>query len=184
MEDREIVALYFARSEDAIELTAEKYGARLRLLADRILEDEKDAEECVSETYLAAWNSIPPHEPASYLYPYLARITRHLAIDRCRSRARAKQSLTELTDEMAECIPASGGPEEAADARLLGETIGRWLRTLTAEKRIIFLRRYWYMDTIGDIAQRLGIGQSKVKTTLHRCRKELRAFLEKEGYRI
>ena len=184
MTDGEIVEKFLARDEEALRHTAEKYGARLRALAYGILEDMAAAEECENDTYLAAWDSIPPHEPRDYLFAYLARITRHISLDRCRRRSRDKRSahLEELTAELADCVPAPEGAEERLDAKELAETISAWLRTLPAEKRLLFLRRYWYGEGVSALAKGLGWGESRVKTALHRLRKGLREHLEKEGW--
>lgn len=184
MTDGEIVELYLTRDEEALRHTSEKYGVRLRALAFGILEDMPEAEECENDTYLAAWNSIPPHEPRDYLFAYLARIARHLSLDRCRARSRVKRSahLEELTAELTDCLPAGGSPEEKLDAKELAGAVSAWLRTLPEEKRRLFLRRYWYCDGVSALARDMGWGESRVKTALHRLRKELRAHLEKEGY--
>lgn len=186
MEDAEIVALFLARDEHAISETANKYGEALRRLAGRILRDPADAEECENDTYREAWALIPPHEPCGYFYPFLARITRHLAIDRCRkASAQKRAALTvELTREMADCIPSPGDAFETLDEKALTETINRFLSALPEEQRNLFLRRYWFFDPVKDIAKRCGCSQSKVKTTLFRLREQLRAFLEKEGYEL
>ena len=184
MTDGEIVEKFLARDEDALRHTSEKYGGRLHSLAYGILEDMPEAEECVNDTYLAAWNSIPPHAPRDYLFAYLARITRHLSLDRCRMRTREKRSarVEALTAELIDCIPAPERTEERLEAEALGETISAWLRTLPAEKRILFLRRYWYCDGVSSLAKGMGWGESRVKTALHRLRKELQEHLKKEGY--
>lgn len=184
MTDGEIVELYLARDEDALRHTAEKYGARLRALAYGILEDMPAAEECENDVYLAAWDSIPPHEPRDYLFAYLARIARHISLDRCRLRAREKRSayLEELTGELTDCLPSPERAEERLEAGELARAISAWLRTLPAEKRSLFLRRYWYGDGVSALAKGLGWGESRVKTALHRLRKGLREHLEKEGW--
>ena len=184
MTDGEIVELFLARDEEALKQTSERYGARLRALALGILGDASEAEECVSDAYLAAWDSIPPHEPRDYLFAYLARITRHLALDRCRMRSREKRAahVEELTAELVDCIPAGESAEAHLDAKELAGAVSAWLRTLPEEKRLVFLRRYWYCDPVAALAKRLGWGESRVKTSLHHMRKELRAHLEKEGY--
>ncbi len=184
MSDGEIVALYLARDEEALKQTSLRYGARLRALALSILGDVSDAEECVSDAYLAAWDSIPPHEPRDYLFAYLARITRHLALDRCRRRNREKRAahVEELTAELADCLPAGESPEACLEAKELAGAVSALLRTLPEEKRRLFLRRYWYCDSVAALAKGMGWGESRVKTSLHRLRKELRAHLEKEGY--
>ena len=184
MDDREIVVRYLARDESAIRETAGKYGHRLRALAQGIVRDAGTAEECENDTYLEAWNRIPPHRPESYLYPFLARITRHLSLNCCRDRERLKRSahLCELSAEMEQCLPA---PDDAAcrlEESELREAINGFLAKLPEEQRNLFLRRYWYLDSIADIARRFACSESKVKTTLLRCRKRLREHLEEGGY--
>ena len=186
MDDGSIVDLYLARDEGAIARTSEKYGAALRTLADRILDDEPAAEECENDTYLEAWNRIPPHEPRNYFFPFLGRIARHLAIDRCRRRDAQKRSavLCELTQELEQCLPAKENVEAEVNASELETVIRRFLSGCTAEQRGIFLRRYWSFDTIPAIAARFGFTESKVKVTLHRLRERLRAVLEEEGWTV
>ena len=184
LEDSRIIELYQNRDEDAIGQTAAKYGTRLKHIADTITRDSLTAEECENDTYMQAWNSIPPHNPAEYLFAYLACIIRHLAIDVCRTQSRLKRSavITELSAEMEECIPAPDDTAGRMEYRELGEAVSRYLHTLSEEKQIIFVRRYWYLDSVDAIAKRLGVGQSKVKMTLLRCRNGLRDYLEKEGF--
>ncbi len=184
MESEKIVELYLLRNESAITETVQKYGRRLRALAFGITADWQTAEECENDTYLEAWNSIPPHEPRSYLYAFLARITRHIALNCCRSRNRLKRSalICELSFEMEQCIPSPSNAECRLESRLFSEAVNGFLGTLSEEKRNIFLRRYWYFDSITDISIRFSLSQSKVKTTLCRTRKQLRKYLEKEGY--
>lgn len=184
MEDREIVDLYLKRDEIAIWQTSEKYGSRLRTLSYGIVQNHETAEECENDTYEAAWNSIPPHEPKEYLWAYLARIIRHISLNCCRSRNRLKRSafLCELSAELEQCIPAPDDTECRIDDIILGEAINAFLGTLSVEKRNVFLRRYWYLDSIADISKRYALSESKVKTMLHRSRKQLREYLEKEGY--
>ncbi|MBR6709754.1 MAG: RNA polymerase sigma factor [Clostridia bacterium] len=186
MNDNNIIALYLSRDETAIVETAVKYGIRLQNIAYGITQDRQSAEECENDTYMKAWETIPPQNPAGYLYAYLARIIRHISIDACRTRSRLKRSavITELTTEMEECIPAPDDTAGRLEYREMGEIISRYLRTLSDEKQIIFIRRYWYLDSVEAIAQRLGVGQSKVKMTLLRCRNELKEHLEKEGYHL
>ena len=178
MTDSEIVSLYLARDEAAVAQTAEKYGARLRGLARSILDDAPAAEECENDVYLAAWNSIPPHEPRDYLFAFLARIARHTAIDRCRARNRRPESLAELD----ECLPGPNRAEDRVSGQALTAALNAFLRGLPAQKRYLFLRRYWYCDSIAALAQRLGWGESRVKTALHRTRTALREYLRKEGF--
>ncbi len=186
MEDSSIVDLYLSRDPAAIAQTTEKYGSRLFSLANGIVQDRQAAEECENDTYLQAWNTIPPQEPRTYLYAYLARITRHLALNLCRSRSALKRSayLCELTAEMEQCIPAPDDLQCRMDEQVLREAINGFLRTLDEEKRNLFLRRYWYLDSIAELSARFAISQSKVKTTLFRCRTGLRKYLEQEGYTV
>ena len=186
MEDNEIVSLYLRRDEAAIERTSEKYGSRLRTLAYGIVNDLPTAEECENDTYMEAWNSIPPHEPGGYLFAFLARITRHISLDCCRKRSRLKRDavLCQLSAEMEQCIPAPDDVQCRMDSAALGEAINGFLGTLGEEQRNVFLRRYWYLDSIAAISKHFGISQSKVKTMLFRSRNRLRDYLMKEGYTL
>lgn len=184
MDDTQIVALYLRRDEAAIRQTADKFGARLRSLSHGITGDARTAEECENDTYLEAWNAIPPHRPGDYLYAFLARITRHLSLDRCRERNRLKRGafLCELSAELEQCIPAPDDAQCRMDELALREALDGFLAGLDEEKRNIFVRRYWYLDPVARIAKRYGLSESKVKTTLFRCRNRLREHLEQEGY--
>ena len=186
MEDSAIVDLFFAREEAAIAQTAAKYGAKLRAVARRILDSDASAEECENDTYLEAWNRIPPHAPRTYLFAFLGRITRHLAIDECRRRRSAKRQalFCELTWEMVECLPGRDSAEEALEAEALGRAISAFLSRCSETQRALFVRRYWYFDTIPELSARFGFSQSKVKTTLFRLRQGLKEHLEKEGYAV
>ena len=186
MEDDKIVWLYLNRDETAIRQTSEKYGSRLRAISYRITHDRETSEECENETYLETWNRIPPCDPRDYFYAFLAKITRALSIDRCRERTRLKRDsyIVELTSELEMCIPAVDDVAGDVEAKLLGEAISRYLHTLSDEKQVIFMRRYFYLDTVSEIAKRLSISDSKVKTTLLRVRNELRDHLIKEGYTV
>lgn len=186
LDDRKIVSLFLQRDESAIRHTSEKYGKQLRALSHKIVQDLQTAEECENDTYRAAWNSIPPNEPNDYLYPFLARIIRHLSLNCCRNRSRLKRNayICELSTEMEQCIPAPDDCEcQIADVELK-DTINGFLASLDAEKRNIFLRRYWYLDSISDISKRFALSESKVKTTLFRTRNKLREYLESEGYSL
>lgn len=184
MEDGQIVDLFLARDEAAIQCAAGKYGLRLRALAAHIVGEAQTAEECENDAYLAAWNAIPPHEPRDYLYAFLARTVRNIALNRCRDRSRLKRDafVSELSREMEECIPAPDGLESRMDGLALEEALNGFLGTLGEEKRNVFLRRYWYLDSVEEIAKRFGMGRSKVKTMLFRTRNQLREHLRKEGY--
>lgn len=182
MEDEQIVDLYFQRSEDAIRQTEAAHGHKLYTLSYRILKNKEDAEESVSDTYLKAWESIPPTRP-TYFYAYLAKICRFICFGKLdwQNAAKRRAEMVELTAEMELCIPDLSR-ERQMESRELGALINQFLGTLNEESRKIFMRRYWYADSIAEIAQRFGLGESKVKTRLFRARNELRSFLEKEGY--
>lgn len=181
VEDSEIIERYWARDEQAIQETDRVYGRKLYALADRILQSREDAEESVSDTYMKAWETIPPQRP-NYFFAYLAKICRNFALGRLDWRNAAKRNgeVVTLTQEMELCIP-----DPSHDNKLEGEEIGqalnRFLEGLSRESRMIFMRRYWYTDSISQIAARYGISESKVKTRLHRTRVQLYAFLKKEG---
>ena len=180
MEDREIVRLYFARSEQALVETQAKYGAYCYSIAYNILTNSQDAEECVSDTYLAAWNRIPPKKP-DYLGAFLGRITRYLSIDRWRSRRSQKRGGGEIAlalEELGECASQKETLEEMLQRKQAAEALNRFLGTLPETERNVLLCRYWYMDSIGDIAEKTGFTTSKVASMLHRTRSRLRAFLE------
>ena len=184
MDDSGIVARYLRRDETAIALTAERYGARLRALSFGITQDHGTAEECENDVYLEAWSSIPPHEPRTYLYAFLARIARHLSLNRCRDRARLKRGayLVELSAELEQCLPAPDDLACRLDEMILLEAINGFLAGLGAEKRNLFVRRYWYLDSVAMLAKRFSRTEGSVKTALHRLRAQLKTHLEKEGY--
>ena len=186
MDDRSIVALYLRRDETAVRQTAEKYGSRLRTLAYGIVNDLQTAEECENDTYMEAWRTIPPHEPSDHFYAFLARITRHISLNCCRDRSRLKRSafICELSVEMEQCIPAPDNAACRMDHLALATALNAFLGGLDEEKRNMFVRRYWFLDSVADIAKRYGISESKVKTTLFRCRNRLREHLNKEGYTV
>jgi len=186
MDDNQIIDLYLDRDEAAIEYTSKKYGSRLRHMANAIVEDMSAAEECENDTYLQAWNAIPPHEPRDYLFAFLARITRHIALDFCKNRHRLKRGafLCELSAEMEQCIPGTDDQDRRIDSIVLCDAINKFLGTLSDEKRNIFVRRYWYMDSVATISRYYGLSQNKVKSILFRSRNQLRAYLAKEGYQL
>ena len=186
LDDNQIIELYLLRDEEAIRRTTEKYGSRLHSLAYGIVRDRQTAEECENDTYMEAWNTIPPHEPGSYFYAFLARIIRHISLNCCRDRSRLKRTafICELSAEMEQCIPAPDDVSCRIDDMALRDAINGFLGKLDAEKRNIFIRRYWYLDSIADISTRFALSDSKVKTTLFRCRNRLREYLEKEGYTL
>ena len=186
MDDSKIVELYLLRDEDAIQQTAMKYGKRLRSISYGIVQDQQAAEECESDTYIQAWNTIPPNEPRTYFYPYLARIIRHISLNCCRDRNRMKRGayICELSAELEQCLPCPDDMQCKMDDMVIRELLNGFLGELDADKRYIFIRRYWYLDSIAEISKRCCISQSKVKTTLFRCRNQLRERLIKEGYSL
>ena len=184
MEDYQIVDLYWSRSENAIAQTEQKYGRMLTSISVSLVPTVQDAEECVSDTYLAAWNSIPPRRP-SLFSAFLGKITRHLSIDRWRSRSACKRGGGEMElalEELDYCIPGGESPEQILARKELSLAINRFLEALPETERSIFLCRYWYLDPISRIAENFGFSQSKVTSLLHRLRGRLRAHLEKEGF--
>ncbi len=183
MRDDEIIALYFRRDEDAIRQTELAYGGKLYNLSYRLLWNREDAEESVSDTYMKAWENIPPTKP-TFFYAYLAKICRFLAMGKLdwNNAAKRKAEVVELSDEMENCIPDLSR-EMQIQSRELGALLNEFLGTLSPENRQIFMRRYWYAESIAEIAQRFHLGESNVKTKLMRTRNALRSFLEKEGIR-
>ena len=184
MTDSQIIALFWDRNEDAIRETDRAYGRRLHVLSDRILRNEQDAQESVSDTYLKTWETIPPQRP-TYFFAYLAKLCRNFSLARLQWQSAAKRSaqVVELTREMAECIP-DHSLERKLEGEELGQLLNAFLDGLSRENRLIFLRRYWYADPVREIAERYQISESKVKTQLHRTRKKLQQFLEGEGIRV
>lgn len=180
MEDSKIIDLYWARDEQAIAQTQQKYGSKLYALSYRILSSREDSEECVSDTYMKAWDTIPPQRPNFFL-AYLSKICRFLSLGRLDWNTAAKRTadMEELSSELALCLPGRS-PEAKLEAEETGRLITRFLDAQPRESRLIFMRRYWYADSVAEIADRYGITESKVKTRLHRTREKLKEFLEKE----
>lgn len=184
MNDEQLLDLFFARDEEAIRQTDIVYGRRLQALADRILHSHQDAEESVSDTYFKTWNAIPPQRP-SFFYAFLAKICRHLALDRVdwNNASKRKTEVLSLTQELESCIPDEARQRQA-EAQELRSALDAFLRTLPPEIRVLFLRRYWYGETIREISRRTGMGESAVHMRLTRTREKLRIYLEKEGYAL
>lgn len=182
MEDKQIVAMLFARAEGAIEALGKRFGQQLLQIAKNILEDFHDAEECVSDTYLALWNAIPPAEPDP-LAPYVYRTGRNIALNRLsRDTAQKRNSRYDLSlEELNACLPGEN-PEQTWDARALGREIDRFLSAQSEENQYIFLRRYWYGDSVAEIAKTLNSKENAVSVRLNRLRSKLKAHLVKEGY--
>ncbi len=182
MEDKDIIALYESRSEHAIRETAEKYGVYCHIIAERILSDRLDAEECVNDTWLHTWNSIPPQKPHS-LKLYVAKITRNLAFNRYKENTREKRGGGEIClvlEELAEVVCDANDIEEEIQNRELQKGIDRFLRAIAKRDAGIFLRRYFYAESCADIAKRYDIRESAVRVILSRTRQKLKYFLEKE----
>ena len=183
MDDAAIVSLYWARSEDAISQTAAKYGAYCRTISYNILANAEDADECVNDTYLSAWNSMPTHRP-TYLAPYLAKLTRWLSLNRLRDGNSLKRGGGEVPlalDELSDCVMGQSDPEREVEVRELEDAIDRFVNELPETDQIIFISRYWFLVPVAEIAKKCGCTQSKVKTTLFRLRKKLRDRLQEEG---
>ena len=184
MEDEKILDMYFARDERAIQYTDAAYGKKLLTLANRILFDRQDSEESVNDTYMKAWTTIPPSRPVHF-YAYLAKICRFIALGKLdwNNAAKRKADVVSLTDEMEQCIPDQRISVEM-DAQEIGRTITQFLESVSQESRVIFMRRYWFCDSISEIAKRYGISESKVKMRLQRTRNQLAEHLNKEGISI
>lgn len=184
MEDEKILALFWERNEQAVKETDIAYGRKLYVLSNNILNNREDAQECVSDTYMETWKTIPPKRP-KYFYAFLAAICRNLSLNRLdwRMAAKRKAEVVALTQEMESCIPDRRQAAET-DRRELRRVLEGFLEGLSKENRLIFLRRYLYVDTVAEIAARYGISESKVKTQLHRTRNKLRSCLEREGIRV
>ena len=178
MEDYQIVDLYWARKEKAIDETDKKYGKMLHSLSYSLLSSHEDAEECVNDTYLGAWNTMPSARPM-YLGSFLSKITRRLSIDRWRREHREKRGgVAGVIEELTDCIPDEDTPAREYERGLLRGELNSFLRTLPEEKRAIFVRRYFYAQEIRTIAQEVGVSEANVKIVLHRLREQLKQRLE------
>ena len=184
MDDKQIVELYWQRDEHAIEATAAKYGPYCMKISRNILEDRADSEENVNDTYLHAWNAMPPQRPA-ILQAFLGKIARNLALNRYKAKSAQKRqgdALAFSLDELDDCAVSLSGPESETAATELGASISAFLRTQSEDARSMFILRYFYCDSIEEISSRFGCGESRVKTTLLRTRRKLKQHLIKEGY--
>lgn len=182
MTDFEIISLYWKRSEEAITCTMKKYGRYLLKIAKNILGIHEEAEECVNETYMSAWNQLPPDWPEQFL-PYLGRISRCIALNRYDHLTAQKRNMNMSIQlsELEDCLSVDGTVEQQYEEKELAAAISAFLRTEDKESRAMFIRRYWYSDSIRQIALEFGAGESKVKSQLFRVRNRLKAYLEKEG---
>ena len=184
MDDRAIIDLYFARADDAISQTDKKYGRYCHKIAYNITEDKQDSEECVNDTYLHAWNAMPPTNPQS-LSAFLGRIVRNLSLDRVRKKLAAKRTcerMEEIREELWDCLPAESDTAKIADDLVLAGIINRFLSSLPEQTRNIFLRRYWSFTPIRELSRLYGMSEGKIKMMMLRARESLRAELEKEGF--
>ena len=186
MQDESIVALYWERDEAAIEETKNKYERYLFKIAHNILSDFEDSQESVNDTYLAAWNTMPPHKP-TILSTYLGKLTRRISIDIFRRKNRSKRRASEYAislSELEECVTDGSNPEEELEVKLLANAINDFLRTLTKDARNLFIGRYYFLDSLRDAAEYCGMSESRAKSLLFRTRCNLRVYLEKEGFKI
>lgn len=184
MEDREIVNLYWQRNQTAISQTEKKYGGYCKSIAKNILGNNEDVEECVNDTYLNVWNSIPPHRPKG-LSAFLGKITRNIAFDKLRRRNADKRGGGEINlvlDELAECVSGRENTEQAFAKKLLVKEINSFLDELPREKCNIFLCRYWYAMPVSQIAEKFGMTENNVSVNLSRMRKKLKDYLTERGY--
>jgi RNA polymerase sigma factor, sigma-70 family len=183
LEDTDIIELFYNRSEQAIKELSEKYGAVCSQVSKNILKNSQDAEECVNDAYLAVWNTIPPQKP-EHLLAYICRIVRNISITKYHSNTAKKRNSYYDTalDELDECIMSGLSVEDEIDARELSCLINIFLDTLSKENRVIFVWRYWFSDSVQDIAEKLGISSNNVSVRLSRIRSKLKKFLKKEGY--
>lgn len=184
VEDAAIIRLYLQRKDEAVEESRKKYGADCLRLAEKIIGNREDGEECVNDTWLRAWNSIPPHRPIS-LRMYLLKLTRRAACDFCRKRHAQKRSngvMPTAIEELAECLAGSEDAESVLMEKELGERINAFVRDLPQREGNVFLRRYFFGETVEEIAEAYGMRRNHVAVSLHRSREKLRKLLEKEGY--
>jgi RNA polymerase sigma-70 factor (ECF subfamily) len=183
MDDSKIIDLYWERSESAISETSAKYSQYCNYISYNILYNREDAEECVNDTYLHAWNAMPPKRP-DRLSTFLGKITRNLSLDRFRMYSAKKRRLSQTIlalEELNECISSKESVEQTTDEIILVEAINNYLLSLSDEKRKVFVRRYWYLSMISDISTEYEMSESKVKSILARARHGLKEHLEKEG---
>ena len=185
MEDQTLINLYWSRDEAAIAQTAEKYGRLCSYIAGNILKSPEDCEECVNDSYLAVWNAIPTQRPERFSV-FLGRITRNLALKRrdYLSAAKRNPAASVSLEELGDCVSGGRSPESELENRRIEEAISAFLWAQEAEKRNVFLRRYWYFDSIETICRSTGFGESKVKSMLAAMRRKLREQLEREGIEL
>ena len=186
MDDKKIVQLYWERNQDAIMVTDQKYGKYCSSIAHRILDSMEDAEECVNDTYFNAWNSMPPHKP-SVLSAFLGKITRNLSYNRVKyyhAEKRGGSQVPLALEELGDCVSGFNDVEQEIDRMELTACINDFLKKLSREKRVMFVRRYWYFDSVGEIAVRLKVSENVVSVTLNRVRQGLRDYLAERGFHL
>ena len=186
MNDEQIIGLFFARSESAILEIKDKYGAYCYRIAFNVLGNYEDSEECLNDTFLQAWNSIPPNKP-DILRSFLGRIARNLALNKRKyntAQKRMSDHMEQLISELSDCLPANTDPVQLTEDSFTTDCLNRFLSLQKERTRKIFIRRYWYMDSVREIANAFGMSESSVKMTLLRTRTSLKSFLEKEGVTI
>lgn len=186
MEDSEILDLYWVRSETALSETEKKYGRYCNSIAYRILNDMEDAEECVNDTWLRAWKSIPPKRP-NILSVFLGKIVRNLSLNRYekqKAKKRGGGEIPVILDELEECIPSNMDVEQTVDAKQLTNLLNQFLASIPEEKRRLFVQRYWYLRPVKEIAKIQNINESRLKMRLFRIRQQLKEMLESQGYDI
>lgn len=185
MDDNKIIELYWERKEDAIKETSLKYGGLCTYIARNILSNCEDSEECVNDTYLALWNDIPSQKP-SIFSAFIGRITRNLALKKYEYISASKRNPAAITsfEELSDCVSGTDNVESEVESRQIENTINKFLWRQGEEKRNVFIRRYWYFDSIETICRSTGFSQSKVKSMLYEMRRKLRADLEREGIEL
>jgi RNA polymerase sigma factor (sigma-70 family) len=186
MDDNDIIQLYWDRNEQAIRITSDKYGHYCKAIARNILNNEEDAEECVNDTYLNAWNSMPTHWPKQ-LETFLGKITRNLSFNKYKHDHAEKRGSGEITlvlDELTDCVSDTDNVEQVLDHQELIKAISSFVRSFSENKRNLFVRRYWYADSVSAIANDTGMLQGTVSKTLERTRKQLKAYLTERGFEI
>ena len=181
MEDSQIVNLFWARNPEAIPAATEKYGDYCAAVARNILHDPEDEEECLNDTWLHAWNAMPPHRP-QVLRTFLGKLTRNLSLNRLAQRNAQKRGGGTVWEELNELVSGREEPMDAVFTRDLAAAIDGFLSTLSREQRSLFLRRYWYYDSVTELAKRFGMSENRASVTLHRLREKLKAYLTERGY--
>lgn len=186
MDDNGIIQLYWDRNDQAIQATSDKYGPYCKAIARNILNSEEDAEECVNDTYLNAWNAMPTHWPEQ-LAAFLGKITRNLSFNKYKHNHTEKRGGGEMAlilDELTDCVSDKDAIDQVIDRQELIKSIHSYLRSLSASKRNLFVRRYWYADSVAEIARDSGMLHGTVSKTLERTRKELKAYLIERGFAL